>query len=373
MKLINFTSPKLTIFSDIFNRNSIGNDYTQSGISFTCEPGLKLVSGNNGFTNYLSRNYTTGFENWTNIIDFKINTIGYGLGFTIKSPILDFTIKLCCDSTDSGKIKIYGYGTNLHTTSIIAATLNTTDIFRFKIIRIKDIFNIYIEKKVVNYYEQIFNYVYISNILVSSAVSSLPKIGKPTITNFGGEMIVYNWEFIANEWKDAMLAILGDSITQCYYSTSMSKRWVDITPTAFRRVVLGCGGDTTELLNTRLSDLDFINPKNVLIFIGANETSTSTFNTNYRLIIEALILKGYRIILTSCIPKNSSDRRPYNTVISNICTDYSLQYINIYTPLVGSGYALNSAYDSGDGIHPNNAGHLIISGIIATTIVLKIN
>lgn len=371
MSITVFTTPKLTVFADEFNRATIGSDYTVNGGTFACNPRLVLSGGTDVFTNYISRNYTTGFENWTNVIDFKINALGYGFGFTIKSPVLDFTIKLCCGVTDLGKIKVYGYGTNLHSTSINAAPLTIDRKYRFKIIKRKDLFIFIIED---HYFNEIWRYTWISNISISSAVASLPKTGNPSITNFGGDIEISKWEFIANEFYNPILAIIGDSITQCYFANTMIKRWADIQQQPFRRSILGCGGDTAAIAYTRLADINLLMPKNVLIFLGANETSTTTFNTNLTNIITYLLALSPtpRIIFTSCIPKTSSDRAAYNTVIRNLCTAYSLQYINIYTPLKGTGFSLATAYDSGDGIHPNNAGHALIGLTVKNNISLKL-
>lgn len=355
----------IQLFADDFHISS-KSAYTENGGTFTVGYKLNLSGGTNVFTNYLSRNYTTGFEKWISKVKFKINTIGYGFGITIKSPVLDFTIKLCCDSTNSGKIKIYGYGTNLHATSTDNATLNTDDYFEFKIIRN---FNEFI-CQVTNLTTLVrWEYTWTSDVTVSSAVSSLPKIGKPTITNFGGDIDIFRWEFLTQEYANCNLAIIGDSITQCYFASEIENRYASKV-TNRRKAILGCGGDTTALFLTRITDIYYIRPKNVLVFLGANESNTTTFNTNYRTIIDAFVAKGYNINLCSCIPKNSSNRTAYNTVISNICTDYDLNYIDIYNPLLGSGYAMNAAYDSGDGVHPNDAGHDLIASTINSNIVL---
>jgi lysophospholipase L1-like esterase len=42
--------------------------------------------------------------------------------------------------------------------------------------------------------------------------------------------------------------------------------------------------------------------------------------------------------------------------------------IDTWTPLLTGTNTLNPAYDSGDGVHPNDAGHLLIGTIISTNL-----
>jgi len=62
------------------------------------------------------------------------------------------------------------------------------------------------------------------------------------------------------------------------------------------------------------------------------------------------------------IPRNTADLTPLKNWIS---TNYPPgDIIDTWTPLLGGVSSLNTNYDSGDGVHPNDAGHLLISQII---------
>lgn len=47
-------------------------------------------------------------------------------------------------------------------------------------------------------------------------------------------------------------------------------------------------------------------------------------------------------------------------------TKQGWRYVDIYSLLVGSGTALNPSYDSGDGVHWNNAGHAVVYQAVAS-------
>ena len=65
-------------------------------------------------------------------------------------------------------------------------------------------------------------------------------------------------------------------------------------------------------------------------------------------------------------PETPTDQRALKTWIS---ANYpASDVIDTWTPLVTNGYQLNPAYDNydHDGVHPNDAGHLLIGQIILT-------
>ncbi len=53
----------------------------------------------------------------------------------------------------------------------------------------------------------------------------------------------------------------------------------------------------------------------------------------------------------------------YNSWLSTYCVNNCIPMADIYTAL-GDGTALHADYDSGDGLHPNEAGSIVIAETI---------
>ncbi len=55
----------------------------------------------------------------------------------------------------------------------------------------------------------------------------------------------------------------------------------------------------------------------------------------------------------------------YNQRIPSVCASNGAVFVDIFTPLVAAdGYSMKSEYDSGDGVHPNQAGSQVIANAI---------
>jgi lysophospholipase L1-like esterase len=66
------------------------------------------------------------------------------------------------------------------------------------------------------------------------------------------------------------------------------------------------------------------------------------------------------------VPRNTADLSGLRNWIASSYPANDI--IDTWTPLGGGSSRLNSAYDSGDGVHPNDAGHLLIGQIIRTNL-----
>ena len=57
-----------------------------------------------------------------------------------------------------------------------------------------------------------------------------------------------------------------------------------------------------------------------------------------------------------------SELAAYNQRIQSVCAANGAVFVDIFTPLVAAdGYSMKSEYDSGDGVHPNEAGSQVIA------------
>ncbi len=111
-----------------------------------------------------------------------------------------------------------------------------------------------------------------------------------------------------------------------------------------------------------MKELLLIQSKTYVLMIGVNDlddsVSDATFKANYASIVTQLKSIGSRVFHCLITPKNGPDPTTWNTWISS--TYASDTIIDTFTPIVGTGYALNAIYDSGDHEHPNDAGHALL-------------
>jgi len=68
--------------------------------------------------------------------------------------------------------------------------------------------------------------------------------------------------------------------------------------------------------------------------------------------------------------KQNTARR-YNEMLENYCLEHGFAYVDIYSPLddAATPGTMTAAYDSGDGLHPNQAGMALIAQTIAREII----
>jgi lysophospholipase L1-like esterase len=103
------------------------------------------------------------------------------------------------------------------------------------------------------------------------------------------------------------------------------------------------------LLNATNNDL--------VIGIGIDETLANL--QSIRAIASA---GGAAVVMISTQPRNLSDAdlSRLRTLDSQIAAAVGDCFVDIRTPLAGPDGRLAAAYDAGDGVHPNDAGHAII-------------
>jgi lysophospholipase L1-like esterase len=111
-------------------------------------------------------------------------------------------------------------------------------------------------------------------------------------------------------------------------------------------------------------------PSTAILVVGANDLQfgypTTQWQTQYSNLTTQLQLAGIQVKHCLSPPRNVVDLTPLNNWIS---TNYPAKdVINLWTPFLQGAHSLNPAYDSGDGVHPNDAGHLLMGTIISTNL-----
>jgi lysophospholipase L1-like esterase len=104
--------------------------------------------------------------------------------------------------------------------------------------------------------------------------------------------------------------------------------------------------------------------------IGGNDLAfvypAAQWQTQYSNLVAQLQANGVTVKHTYQTPRNGVDLTPLRNWIS---AHYPAgDIIDTWTPFVTNAYSLKPIYDSGDGIHPNDAGHLLLGQIIRTNL-----
>jgi predicted alpha-1,2-mannosidase len=163
--------------------------------------------------------------------------------------------------------------------------------------------------------------------------------------------------------KDEII-FLGNSITdQCNWSELLSN------PKVKNR---GIGGDDTDGVLERLSEITNRKPAKIFIMIGTNDISYGKsiehVIANYKTIMDRIKNESpaTKLYVQSILPtddaihitRKNSDISMVNTALETICRERGLVYIDLYSHFIRDGKKLNPAY-SLDGLHLNGQGYLL--------------
>lgn len=189
---------------------------------------------------------------------------------------------------------------------------------------------------------------------------------KPAIYSNGGTQDVEYLVISSTEWKNPRVAFVGNSITYAYSATELDSTWSRslMSGSLNKYAVCASPGDKTQDVLNRMSELLLINPQYVCLMVGGNDilfgVPTATWQSNMTSIIYQLENNGSTVLLLYATPRDATNVTSVNTFID---TKPNLK-INTFTPLSDGGTGLNAPYDSGDGVHPNDAGHRIIRNTV---------
>jgi hypothetical protein len=93
---------------------------------------------------------------------------------------------------------------------------------------------------------------------------------------------------------------------------------------------------------------------------------TAQWQNGYSNLVFQLKAAGARVKHCLPTPRNSVNLMPLKNFIQ---ANYpAADVIDCWTPLLINTSSLNPIYDSGDGVHFNDAGHLVIGSIIRTNL-----
>jgi lysophospholipase L1-like esterase len=200
--------------------------------------------------------------------------------------------------------------------------------------------------------------------------------GFPAIYALGGKYSVLNWTYSILKPKNLILAIEGNSITFGEKASDQSSDWANNIAISKNNVVQGGGGDITASLLLRIPEIIKLHPKYAPTMMGGNDildaVSVSVWQQNLRQYRDTLANHGIAVIWIYPTPRNVVDLTPLVTFLDT-CISFTndLKIRNTWYGMKdNSAYGIDSIYNSGDGIHPNDLGHKKIADIINDSLYL---
>lgn len=344
-----------------FDKNSINASIVGTGISITGTSGTLDIKNSFGI-----------YENWKTILRYQVASVndpsnGLGIGMRTANagsgPIT--SVYAYCPintTTGSGVIQISGL-------SAIAASGTITGIQG-------DIIEIVLEKIGITFIARARNITSFTgwSNKIANPNTFLDNTSKISIYAIGGNNLIQKISAYSSDRYGAKFMFIGDSKTKDGIPTFFSGRFPSLVGNYYNNrsglsdyIVDAGGGDQTADVLIRITSIIAKNPKNVILNIGSNDqrlgVSTTTYRSNYTSIVTQLTAAGINVIHLLPFPEAVQDFSGQYTWITT--TFAGMQMIDTWNALKNPGdNFLSTTFNSGDGIHPNDAGHNKISNTI---------
>lgn len=358
----------------ILNQTSFPNltGYTNTGSSATIvSNAINFPTGTSNFSQYLSYNYVTGLERWTQEIKFVANeksasSTGVGIGIaSINSSggayDLDMVAKFdMTNGANSGRISLFsGSGLPKLDSSAAQLSFSTGDTIILTAGRDLNEFTINVYNKTTN--SANVNLIY--NI-IGTVVT--PNTGNFSIWALGGDFTVYSYNIFSRQIVGANLFCLGDSKMGPYGLSDYYARSVTKLNSYFASTLSNCGnGDKTNETLQLVPEIISLRPRYVFLYSGSNDVrngiSASVTQANIDSITVRLQRAGILVYHGLFYETAISQTTLNNFLLAN----YASSYINTYDAILNCGDCLQS-----DGAHLNAVGHtkgsyaIQVSGLI---------
>lgn len=379
-------TPVGTLFTDTFQRGSLGANYTTTtpdGATFTIVSNkLRIDNGVGNLVNYAQYNaYTTNVENCTMEGIYSVNTYNatsYGLAIGITSLTTGnygYAFNLSLSSTTNiGKVTLYNGSGRVFTgmlTSTTSLTIVAGDRIKFQITRNKTLitatyWNLTHGGAVTLSYTIPLAYPHVSTDLYT------PSAGQWELLASGGQQDLEYWTLSSAAAKNAPYVVFSDSIGSGFYANSVTSRWADLTFNSDKTQynMLAGSGNFVADGTACVPEAILLNPKYAIFALGINNVnngqSVGAFTADLVAWISAVTAAGIIPILLTITPNNAHDVTAYNAVINGYIGTYTV--IDEFTATYNGGTQQGSGIGAGDGVHLSPLGHMVY----ADTIISKL-
>lgn len=354
------------IFTDNFNRLSIGSDYTNLG-GFTSN-GTNLIATNtvgsqwNKFLKYTKSGYKSSLEKGTQTINYTIDSTlskGLAIGYIGSYNNLQVGFRI-----DLGKIVFYNVnGTTTLSTSTPTLVINNGDSITHSVQDHKGLFTCRVKNNTTGLsitHEYDYSLFY-------PATNIRPSNYEPAIYAMGGTQNITNWNFFSPAEKNCDLLMIGDSNFFRFFSEHKPNG-------IFERVSLGkyanlYGGPGLKVEDINWNEAAKLNPTKIVICLGTNNSyggeSAASIVAKLSVGVNALqtLLPTATIYVCAPFPLDLMN----NTALKNLVISTFTNTIDLFTPNLGIGYQTDNTKFI-DGVHVNKVAQSFQANIIKTAI-----
>jgi lysophospholipase L1-like esterase len=216
-----------------------------------------------------------------------------------------------------------------------------------------------------------------TSIVYSMAANLIaPTISRICLYPLGGTVYVDNISFSIDHRKPARFIVIGASTSEAYNASSYEKGCVNVLQSYFTEAVCNDSSAWNSTSNSVsiLPEILAHQPQTAILMVGGNDLlygyPASQWQGQYSLLVSQLQAQGVKVKFCLPSPRNGVDLRPFVNWITS--TYPAADVIDAWTPFLQGASSLNPFYDSGDGTHPNDAGHQLIAQIIATNLLAAV-
>lgn len=353
------------------------------GITLVKNNGTFYTSGGNGsYGNYITIGPNESYEDYVYDLTFTLQNAGSNFGIAIGTKYQNGanTADMLARLTTG-----VGAGNNIYISRSIDGLNFTTGPSNITL-ALNDVINLK-----VTYRNHVFSVQYTNitsgqttspvTFTLTNAQSGIPAMGKFALYEFSGTHLIQSIKISSNVVRNPNVMYLGDSKTAGFNATTFANRYADLLNATYpSTAIIAGGGNTTLDLGTMLQQVYFTNGRIAVMNIGSNDirngrTVSQTMAT-YDSIVSLLTIRGisvYHIVMPEDSTGGGTGGGVGLTALKNtIAATYPSTYIpNVWNEMSVSN-VLKSAYNGGDGIHPNDAGNaaaaadVIASGMITT-------
>jgi lysophospholipase L1-like esterase len=373
------TSPVGAVVSDDFNRSALGANYVvTSGANVS-------VSSNQLFFNQTDVNYSRQvyFQPWQTCSDewtihwtqrfaaLNANSRGVGVGLknfqTFGGDDRGYNGLLCGAGADLGKMQIQRYDGSSQVLIGSGPAMSFAP---------GDIVDCSLTRSGWTLIASATNRANGQSSAVSSSMNDAPAAFAPTISRLcfyplSGAVWLDDFSFTINHRKPARFIVIGGSSSDGYNASTHERAFVNVIQTNFAETVCNdssCYNTVGDSLNA-LPEILAQQPGTAILLIGGNDIYFSVpaaqWQQNYSNLVAQLSAAGVKV-KHCAVPRNTADLSGLRNWVGSSYPANDI--IDTWTPLGSGTSRLNSNYDSGDGVHPNDAGHLLIGQIIRTNL-----
>jgi lysophospholipase L1-like esterase len=341
--------------------------YTPSG------SGLTISGGNTDYNRWIERNYPNTLENYVVEVTAECLTKGFfAAGF--QNSLVLTGAKL----NNRTQIASMANGATARPTlvaynnSVSASVVSDAAPSNFSY-SIGDILKIVFTRSVSTYDFSIYK-----NGVLQLSIPTLEEYpgtgvlpnggGRFSMQNISGSWRVTEYKVTSTGYKNVRALFVGDSITHRLKAGDYTNRYANrVFNGSSKRFEVNAGSnDITSVYAEQTEHIPFMNAEYCFMMIGGNDiyydVPDEDLQANYTAIRNIIVGYGGTPVHLYNTPRTTQDNRALNSWISSTFSNDIV--IDTFTPLKSGTYALAAAYDSGDGVHPNAAGHQLIADTI---------